>query len=66
MYSISISAQSEKKQECVLMVCVFPDVSEGIGAGLWCGEVLWRLDRKREAAARWEVTWNLPTQSSTE
>ncbi|XP_061585953.1 Fanconi anemia group G protein isoform X2 [Cololabis saira] len=39
---------------------------EHVGAGLWCGEVLWRLGRKREAAACWEKTWNLPTQSLTE
>ncbi|XP_059921632.1 Fanconi anemia group G protein isoform X2 [Gadus macrocephalus] len=26
----------------------------GVGAGLWLGEVLWRLDRRREAASCWE------------
>ncbi|KAM6931056.1 Fanconi anemia group G protein [Xenentodon cancila] len=39
---------------------------ENVGAGLWCGEVLWRLGRKQEAAACWEKTWNLPIQSLTE
>ncbi|XP_077571013.1 Fanconi anemia group G protein homolog isoform X1 [Stigmatopora nigra] len=31
---------------------------ECVGAGLWCGEVLWRLNRKQEAAKIWEKTWN--------
>ncbi|KAM4578405.1 Fanconi anemia group G protein [Fundulus diaphanus] len=31
---------------------------EGVSAGQWCGEVLWRLDRRREAAACWEKTWS--------
>ncbi|XP_041856252.1 Fanconi anemia group G protein isoform X2 [Melanotaenia boesemani] len=39
---------------------------EYVGAGLWCGEVLWRLGRKQEAAACWEKTWSLPTQSLAE
>ncbi|XP_072243089.1 Fanconi anemia group G protein [Leuresthes tenuis] len=39
---------------------------EAVGAGLWCGEVLWRLGRQREAAACWEKTWSLPTQSLPE
>ncbi|XP_057688970.1 Fanconi anemia group G protein isoform X2 [Corythoichthys intestinalis] len=34
---------------------------ECVGAGLWCGEVLWRLDRKQEAAVIWEKTWNMST-----
>ncbi|XP_029366795.1 Fanconi anemia group G protein [Echeneis naucrates] len=39
---------------------------ECVGAGLWCGEVLWRLGRRQEAAACWEKTWTLTTQSSVE
>uniref|UniRef100_A0A3Q3G1L5 FA complementation group G n=1 Tax=Kryptolebias marmoratus TaxID=37003 RepID=A0A3Q3G1L5_KRYMA len=39
---------------------------EGVGAGLWCGEVLWRLSRRCDAAACWEKTWSLPTQPLTE
>ncbi|KAM4745043.1 Fanconi anemia group G protein isoform 2-T2 [Anableps anableps] len=39
---------------------------EGVSAGRWCGEVLWRLDRKREAAACWEKTWNHPIPSLAE
>ncbi|XP_070761028.1 Fanconi anemia group G protein [Enoplosus armatus] len=41
----------------------FPDC---VGAGLWCGEVLWRLGRRQEAAACWEKTWSFTTQSSVE
>uniref|UniRef100_A0A3Q3MH85 FA complementation group G n=1 Tax=Labrus bergylta TaxID=56723 RepID=A0A3Q3MH85_9LABR len=33
-------------------------------AGLWCGEVLWRLGRRSEAAACWEKTWSQTTLSS--
>ncbi|KAM9359882.1 Fanconi anemia group G protein [Symphorus nematophorus] len=39
---------------------------ECVGAGLWCGEVLWRLGRRREAAACWENTWSVTAQSSVE
>ncbi|XP_018524999.1 Fanconi anemia group G protein isoform X2 [Lates calcarifer] len=35
---------------------------ECVGAGLWCGEVLWRLGRRQEAAACWEKTWSFTTQ----
>uniref|UniRef100_A0A3Q3X6J6 Uncharacterized protein n=1 Tax=Mola mola TaxID=94237 RepID=A0A3Q3X6J6_MOLML len=35
-----------------------------VAAGLWCGEVLWRLGRRQEAAACWENTWSCNTQSS--
>lgn len=42
------------------------NVSDCVGAGLWCGEVLWRLGRRREAAACWEKTWSFTTQSSAE
>ncbi|XP_077377037.1 Fanconi anemia group G protein isoform X2 [Festucalex cinctus] len=36
---------------------------ECVGAGLWCGEVLWRLNRRREAAAIWEKMLNISIQS---
>ncbi|XP_051923827.1 Fanconi anemia group G protein [Hippocampus zosterae] len=36
---------------------------ECVGAGLWCGEVLWRLNRKQEAAAIWEKTWSISKHS---
>ncbi|XP_074494236.1 Fanconi anemia group G protein isoform X3 [Sebastes fasciatus] len=39
---------------------------ECVGAGLWCGEVLWRLGRRREAATCWEKTWSVTPQSSVE
>ncbi|XP_029295840.1 Fanconi anemia group G protein isoform X2 [Cottoperca gobio] len=39
---------------------------ECAGAGLWCGEVLWRLGRRREAAACWEKTWSFTPQPSVE
>ncbi|CAG5922741.1 unnamed protein product [Menidia menidia] len=39
---------------------------EGVGAGLWCGEVLWKLGRRHEAAACWKKTWSLPKQSLPE
>ncbi|XP_029915106.1 Fanconi anemia group G protein isoform X2 [Myripristis murdjan] len=38
---------------------------ECVGAGLWRGEVLWRLGRRREAAACWEKTWSFSTESSS-
>ncbi|XP_065821905.1 Fanconi anemia group G protein isoform X2 [Labrus bergylta] len=37
---------------------------ECMSAGLWCGEVLWRLGRRSEAAACWEKTWSQTTLSS--
>uniref|UniRef100_H3BX27 FA complementation group G n=1 Tax=Tetraodon nigroviridis TaxID=99883 RepID=H3BX27_TETNG len=37
-----------------------------VGAGLWRGEVLWRLGRKQEAAACWEETWSFATRSPSE
>ncbi|XP_041793643.1 Fanconi anemia group G protein isoform X2 [Chelmon rostratus] len=37
-----------------------------VGAGLWCGEVLWRLGRRWEAAACWEKTWSFTKQCSVE
>ncbi|RVE68185.1 hypothetical protein OJAV_G00090110 [Oryzias javanicus] len=63
---ISFSQMDHLKEALRDLQLSLQAVPEGVGAGLWCGEVLWRLDRKREAAARWELTWNLPTQSSTE
>ncbi|XP_074526135.1 Fanconi anemia group G protein [Halichoeres trimaculatus] len=39
---------------------------ECVGAGLWCGEALWRLGRRLEAAACWKKTWSATTQSSEE
>ncbi|KAM9858634.1 Fanconi anemia group G protein [Aulostomus maculatus] len=41
-------------------------VAESERAGLWCGEVLWRLGRRREAAACWEKTLGLSAPSSVE
>ncbi|XP_014326114.1 Fanconi anemia group G protein isoform X1 [Xiphophorus maculatus] len=39
---------------------------EGVSARRWYGEVLWRLDRKQEAAACWEQTWSHPIPSLSE
>ncbi|XP_054905020.1 Fanconi anemia group G protein isoform X2 [Poeciliopsis prolifica] len=39
---------------------------EGVNARRWCGEVLWRLDRKQEAAACWEQTQSCPIPSLSE
>uniref|UniRef100_A0A3P9MZQ4 FA complementation group G n=1 Tax=Poecilia reticulata TaxID=8081 RepID=A0A3P9MZQ4_POERE len=39
---------------------------EGVSARRWYGEVLWRLDRKQEAAACWEQTWSNPIPSLSE
>ncbi|KAM9393699.1 Fanconi anemia group G protein isoform 3-T3 [Pholidichthys leucotaenia] len=39
---------------------------EASSAGLWCGDVLWRLGRKQEAAACWEKTWSLTSQPSVD
>ncbi|XP_023813818.1 Fanconi anemia group G protein isoform X3 [Oryzias latipes] len=63
---ISFSQMDHLKEALRDLQLSLQALPEGIGAGLWCGEVLWRLDRKREAAARWEATWSLPTQSLTE
>ncbi|XP_028269284.1 Fanconi anemia group G protein isoform X2 [Parambassis ranga] len=41
-------------------------IPECEGAGLWCGEVLWKLGRSQEAAACWERTWSLTTKPLTE
>nr|XP_057926883.1 Fanconi anemia group G protein isoform X2 [Doryrhamphus excisus] len=37
---------------------------ECVGAGLWCGEVLWKLGRRKEAASCWEKTWNITALSA--
>ncbi|XP_040050552.2 Fanconi anemia group G protein isoform X1 [Gasterosteus aculeatus] len=42
----------EALRDLQLSIQAFP------GAGLWCGEVLWRLGRKQEAVACWERTWS--------
>ncbi|XP_026198335.1 Fanconi anemia group G protein [Anabas testudineus] len=53
----------EALRDLQLSLQAFP---ECVGAGLWFGEVLWRLDRKREAAACWEKSWSFNVQSSME
>ncbi|XP_040898367.1 Fanconi anemia group G protein isoform X2 [Toxotes jaculatrix] len=53
----------EALRDLLLSLQSFP---ECVGAGLWCGEVLWRLGRRQEAAACWEKTWSFTTQSSVE
>ncbi|XP_038560147.1 Fanconi anemia group G protein [Micropterus salmoides] len=53
----------EALRDLQLSLQAFPDC---VSAGLWCGEVLWRLGRRREAAACWEKTWSVTTQPSVE
>ncbi|XP_062273250.1 Fanconi anemia group G protein [Scomber scombrus] len=53
----------EALRDLQLSLQAFP---ECVAAGLWCGEVLWRLGRRREAAACWEKTWSFTTQSTAE
>ncbi|KAM7416405.1 hypothetical protein PAMA_018460 [Pampus argenteus] len=53
----------EALRDLQLSLQAFP---ECVGAGLWYGEVLWRLGRKQEAAACWEKTWSITTQSTVE
>ncbi|XP_035495625.1 Fanconi anemia group G protein isoform X3 [Scophthalmus maximus] len=53
----------EALRDLLLSLQAFP---ECVGAGLWCGEVLWRLGRRQEAVACWEKTWSFTTQSSAE
>ncbi|XP_047447623.1 Fanconi anemia group G protein isoform X2 [Mugil cephalus] len=50
----------EALRDLQLSLQAFP---ESVGAGLWSGEVLWRLGRKQEAAACWRKTWSLATDS---
>ncbi|CAL8347863.1 unnamed protein product [Lota lota] len=38
---------------------------EGVSAGLWLGEVLWRLDRRREAASCWEKSLAAESPAAT-
>uniref|UniRef100_A0A3B4UN36 FA complementation group G n=1 Tax=Seriola dumerili TaxID=41447 RepID=A0A3B4UN36_SERDU len=49
----------EALRDLLLSLQAFP---ECVGAGLWCGEVLWRLGRRQEAAACWEKTWSFTRQ----
>nr|XP_046243219.1 Fanconi anemia group G protein isoform X2 [Scatophagus argus] len=63
---ISFSQTDQLKEalrDLQLSLQAFPDC---VGGGLWCGEVLWRLGRRQEAAACWEKTWSFTTQSSAE
>ncbi|XP_035513849.1 Fanconi anemia group G protein [Morone saxatilis] len=53
----------EALRDLQLSLHAFPDC---VGAGLWCGEVLWRLGRRQEAVACWKKTWSFNTQSSSE
>ncbi|KAM7391736.1 hypothetical protein PAMP_022398 [Pampus punctatissimus] len=53
----------EALRDLQLSLQAFP---ECVGAGLWYGEVLWRLGRRHEAAACWEKTWSITTQSTVE
>ncbi|KAI4820361.1 hypothetical protein KUCAC02_028345 [Chaenocephalus aceratus] len=53
----------EALRDLQLSLQAFPECAT---AGLWCGEVLWRLGRRREAAACWENTWSFTPQSSEE
>ncbi|XP_034026050.1 Fanconi anemia group G protein isoform X2 [Thalassophryne amazonica] len=60
-------AQTDQLKEALrdlhLSLQAFP---ECVGAGLWCGDVLWRLGRRQEATACWEKTWSLTVQPSVE
>ncbi|XP_056275545.1 Fanconi anemia group G protein isoform X2 [Pseudoliparis swirei] len=51
----------EALRDLQLSMQAFPECT---GAGLWSGEVLWRLGRRREAVACWEKTWSITPQSS--
>ncbi|XP_078106721.1 Fanconi anemia group G protein isoform X1 [Sander vitreus] len=53
----------EALRDLQLSMQAFP---ECVSAGLWCGEVLWRLGRRWEAAACWEKTWSFTPQFSVE
>ncbi|XP_068422481.1 Fanconi anemia group G protein isoform X2 [Clinocottus analis] len=52
----------EALRDLHLSMQAFPECT---GAGLWCGEVLWRLGRRREAVACWEKTLSLTPQSQS-
>ncbi|KAK9522693.1 hypothetical protein VZT92_019141 [Zoarces viviparus] len=58
-----IDQNREALRDLQLSMQAFPECT---GAGLWCGEVLWRLGRRREAVACWEKTWSLTPQSSVQ
>uniref|UniRef100_A0A672IAY7 FA complementation group G n=1 Tax=Salarias fasciatus TaxID=181472 RepID=A0A672IAY7_SALFA len=53
----------EALRDLQLSLHTFPDC---VGSGLWCGEVLWRLSRRQEAAACWKKTWSIRPQSLDE
>ncbi|KAJ0067545.1 hypothetical protein NL108_008030 [Boleophthalmus pectinirostris] len=60
-------AQTDRLKESLrdlhLSLHAFP---ECVNAGLWCGEVLWRLQRRHEAASSWKKTWGFTSESSNE
>ncbi|KAJ0019361.1 hypothetical protein NQD34_006930 [Periophthalmus magnuspinnatus] len=60
-------AQTDRLKEALrdlhLSLNAFP---ECLGAGLWCGEVLWRLKRRQEAASCWKKTWGFTSESPNE
>ncbi|KAK7934061.1 hypothetical protein WMY93_004957 [Mugilogobius chulae] len=60
-------AQTDRLKEALkdlhLSLHAFP---ECVGAGLWCGEVLWRLGRRQEAAICWKKTWSFTSEPSKE
>ncbi|KAM6944921.1 Fanconi anemia group G protein isoform 2-T2 [Lycodopsis pacificus] len=58
-----IDQNREALRDLQLSMQAFPECT---GAGLWCGEVLWRLGRRREAVACWEKTWSFTPQSSVQ
>ncbi|KAA8592303.1 hypothetical protein FQN60_017758 [Etheostoma spectabile] len=53
----------EALRDLQLSMQAFP---ECVTAGLWCGEVLWRLGRRWKAAACWEKTWSFTPPFSVE
>ncbi|XP_072288565.1 Fanconi anemia group G protein [Eucyclogobius newberryi] len=58
-------AQTDRLKEALrdlhLSLHAFP---ECVSAGLWCGEVLWRLQRRPEAASCWKKTLCFTSESS--
>ncbi|XP_038145933.1 Fanconi anemia group G protein isoform X3 [Cyprinodon tularosa] len=53
-------AQMSQLREALRDLQLSLQAHPGVTAGQWCGEVLWRLDRKQEAAAYWKKTWSQP------
>lgn len=53
----------ESLRDLQLSLHVFPECAF---AARWCGEVLWRLERRHEAANFWKTLRDLPTTSSQE